>query len=76
MSELAKRFYRLHMLEISRHRMLWEDASMSDPNELSRRRLLTLSAATSAAVLGVSPGKKGRLRHLHPASAALAHPQH
>lgn len=28
---------------------------MSDPNELSRRHLLTLSAATSAAVLGVSP---------------------
>jgi hypothetical protein len=27
---------------------------MSDPNELSRRHLLTLSAATSAAVLGVS----------------------
>jgi uncharacterized protein len=33
---------------------------MSDPNELSRRRLLTLSAATSAAVLGMSPDAEAK----------------
>jgi predicted aldo/keto reductase-like oxidoreductase len=33
---------------------------MSDPNELSRRHLLTLSAATSAAVLGVSPDAEAK----------------
>jgi predicted aldo/keto reductase-like oxidoreductase len=33
---------------------------MSDPNELSRRHLLTLSAATSAAVLGVGPDAEAK----------------
>jgi predicted aldo/keto reductase-like oxidoreductase len=33
---------------------------MSDPNELTRRHLLTLSAATSAAVLGMSPDAEAK----------------